>query len=262
MGDALFDLDLANPIDLSQPIVFDEPGDGGPGDGEPHGASEQPFGAPAPRRAPLRTPGFLGDVVHGGSCNCFTLSLTPHTSGTHTEGVGHLTRERLDAWRLVPAELLPCLLLDVVPGASGAISGAALEARWPRDSTDFVPRGALLRNGRARARIDLENPPFFTPDAMRWLVARGIEHLVVELPSLDPRDDGGRLAAHRVFFGLAPDSTALHAAQRPRATVTELASIPESIAPGRYLLQLQVPAIAGDAVPSRPLLYTFTDAAG
>jgi hypothetical protein len=29
------------------------------------------------------------------------------------------------------------------------------------------------------------------------------------------------------------------------------------VADGPYLLEIQVPAIGGDAVPSRPLLYTF-----
>jgi hypothetical protein len=37
--------------------------------------------------------------------------------------------------------------------------------------------------------------------------------------------------------------------------VTELASVPEAAADGPFLLQLALPAIAGDAVPSRPLLW-------
>jgi hypothetical protein len=37
--------------------------------------------------------------------------------------------------------------------------------------------------------------------------------------------------------------------------VTELAFVPNELADGAYLLQLQVPELAGDAVPSRPLLY-------
>jgi hypothetical protein len=46
-------------------------------------------------------------------------------------------------------------------------------------------------------------------------------------------------------------------AGRPRSPVTELAYIPTAVADGPYLLEIQVPAIAGDAVPSRPLLYLF-----
>ena len=34
--------------------------------------------------------------------------------------------------------------------------------------------------------------------------------------------------------------------------------MPDRLADGAYLLQLQVPALGGDAVPSRPLLYALT----
>jgi hypothetical protein len=84
-------------------------------------------------------------------------------------------------------------------------------------------------------------------------VVRGIEHLVVNLPSIDRAHDEGRLTAHRVFFGLQPGATSK--ATRPQATVTEFAQIPAEVPDGAYLLEIQVPAIAGDAVPSRPLLY-------
>jgi hypothetical protein len=86
-------------------------------------------------------------------------------------------------------------------------------------------------------------------------------HLVVDLPSIDRAQDEGRLTAHRIFFGLPPAVTQLSAATRATATVTELAYIPESVADGPYLLELQVPALGGDAVPSRPLLYRLTEGA-
>src|SRR5437879_7785473 len=54
--------------------------------------------------------GFKGSVERGASCNCELITLIPHCNGTHTECVGHLTRERLDAWRVVPAGFLPALL--------------------------------------------------------------------------------------------------------------------------------------------------------
>ena len=61
--------------------------------------------------------------------------------------------------------------------------------------------------------------------------------------------------AHRVFFGLPRGARSLALAGRLRSTVTELAYIPTAVADGPYLLEIQVPAIGGDAVPSRPLLY-------
>jgi hypothetical protein len=41
--------------------------------------------------------------------------------------------------------------------------------------------------------------------------------------------------------------------------VTELAFIPDTLIDGAYLLELQVPALSGDAVPSRPLLYALRE---
>jgi hypothetical protein len=94
------------------------------------------------------------------------------------------------------------------------------------------------------------------------LVSRGVMHLVVDVPSIDRAHDEGRLTAHRLFFGLPPGAVRLAAATRAAATVTELAYIPDSIADGAWLLELQVPALTGDAVPSRPLLYALTEYTG
>ena len=125
-----------------------------------------------------------------------------------------------------------------------------------------LPRAAVLRtlpNGADKARRDYtgSTPPYLSREAAEFLVARGIEHLVVDLPSIDRSHDEGRLTAHRVFFGLPRGASSLALAERARATVTELAYIPNEVADGPYLLQIQVPAIGGDAVPSRPLLYMF-----
>ena len=78
---------------------------------------------------------------------------------------------------------------------------------------------------------------------------------MVDLPSIDRGRDAGKLAAHRVYFGLPPGSTRLAEARRPQTTLTELAFIDAALLDGPYLLALQLPALAGDAVPSRPVLY-------
>ena len=57
------------------------------------------------------------------------------------------------------------------------------------------------------------------------------------------------------FFGLPAGSVALAAVGRPQCTITELAFIDDAVADGSYLLSLQLPALGGDALPSRPLLY-------
>jgi hypothetical protein len=105
---------------------------------------------------------------------------------------------------------------------------------------------------------DPSPPPYLSLPAMQLLVERGIEHLVIEPPSVDRLDDDGELAAHRAFFGLPPRSHALAEARRAHCTITELARVPPTLRSGFGLLTLQVPALGGDAVPSRPLWHAVT----
>jgi hypothetical protein len=45
--------------------------------------------------------------------------------------------------------------------------------------------------------------------------------------------------------------------RRAQCTITELAYIDEAVLDGPYFLELQIPALGGDAVPSRPLLFSL-----
>jgi len=231
-------VDLSHPVSLARELDF-------------HRAQPQHFGAPAATSQPYRTPGFSGSVATGASCNCEVISVIPHCNGTHTESAGHLTREPLDAERVVPSGLLPALLLSVVPVAASDVSETSDLAA----QTAFAPQALIIRSARAPTL------PYLSRDAAQAIVQHGIEHLVVDLPSLDREHDEGRLTAHRVFFGLAPGDSSLQQVRRPAATVTELALIPESLTDGPCLLELQIPAWRGDAVPSRPLLYALLEPA-
>jgi arylformamidase len=247
-------VDLSRPVSLARELDF-------------HRAQPQHFGAPAATSQPYRAPGFSGSVADGASCNCEVISVIPHCNGTHTESAGHLTREPLDAHRVVPPGLLPALLISVVPVAATnvteasdpkpppgdfLITRAAIESAWPA-WTPFAPQALIIRSAQAPAL------PYLSCEAAQAIVQQGIEHLVVELPSLDREHDAGRLSAHRVFFGLPTGVSSLRQVGRPGATVTELAHIPESLADGPCLLELQIPAWRGDAVPSRPLLYALLE---
>jgi kynurenine formamidase len=254
-------VDLSRPTDLALELDFSGP-------------QPRHFGAPRASSRPYETPGFgfRGSVERGGSCNCELITLIPHCNGTHTECAGHLTRERLDAWRVTPAGLVPAVLLSVVPEAPGSettepapqpadrlITRRALERAWPAD-VPFLPRAVVIRtlpNAPDKRALDYtaQTPPYLSREAAALLVSRGILHLVVDVPSIDRAHDEGRLTAHRLFFGLPRGAVELDAVSRPGATVTELAFIPDAVADGAYLLELQVPALTGDAVPSRPLLY-------
>jgi arylformamidase len=266
VGAAEVGVDLARPVDLAIPLDFG-------------GAQPRHFGAGAARSHPFVSGTFSGEVERGASCNCRTITLTPHCNGTHTESVGHLTRDPFDAYRAIPPGLTPALLLSVEPeeasrttesatprpaASDTLITHRALRAARDRAQAQ-VPRAFLARalvirtlpNEPSKRTRDYTRtvPPYLTLDAANALVADGIEHLVLDVPSLDRTHDEGRLSGHRVFFGLPARSTRLADASRAHCTITELAYVPDEASDGAWFLAIHAPALGGDAVPSRPLLY-------
>jgi arylformamidase len=236
------------------------------------------FGAPPARAQALRAGNFIGEVSKGGSCNCFTLTITPHCNGTHTECVGHITHEPLSVRDLCTDPLSIAALLSVPTTRAGATTEASIPA--PKHQDLLITRAAIETAARSalgeapfcslvirtlpndvskHTRQYSDDPaPYLTSEAAEWIVARDIAHLVVDLPSLDRAEDEGYLTAHRIFWNLAPRSTLLTASTRRHATITELAYIPDHLPDGLYLLNLQVAPFAADAAPSRPVLLSLT----
>lgn len=253
--------------DLSIALAFDEP---------------QPtfFGAAPASARPLTAGSFVGDVRRGSSCNCATHTLTPHCNGTHTECIGHVTEERISVRDAASEHLSAALLVSITPVAADQtrevsdpppqagdqlITRASLQAAiGSRDLSHY--RALVVRtlpndpSKRHRNYDQAGTLPYFSADAMRWIVQHDVRTLVVDLPSIDRANDQGRLTTHRIFWGLAPGATSSVGATRPHATVTELAYIDASIPDGPYLLNLQVAPFVADAAPSRPVLLPLSRA--
>jgi arylformamidase len=235
---------LALPLDFSQP-------------------HPRHFGAPLATSEAFTVGDFEGDVTRGASCNCRRVVLIPHCNGTHTESVSHLTIEQRPLHEIIPAGPMAALLLTV---GTTLHDGAEDSAPAPQAGDHLITRAALLDAWRPfesqrppalllRTGTDWRDtaPPFLSQQCARELVARGVMHLVIDLPSVDRLADEGKLTAHRIFFGLPPGSTRLDEAARGGATITELATFPVSLQDGPCAAQIQIPAWSGDAVPSRPL---------
>jgi arylformamidase len=238
------------------------------------------FSAPTAVSKALQTADFTGRVDRGGSCNCSVLTFTPHANGTHTECVGHLTAQPLDVYKVIPQRLLIATLLTVEPELAGdskessvpapldtdlLITRAAIEKAWPAPAVARLSgRSAVIRSlPNARDKFvedDGASAPYLSREAASFLVTRGIEHLVLDVPSADRTSNSFEMTAHRIFFGLPDGNTSLGDAQRRDCTITELAFVADTVADGWYFLSLQIPAITGDAIPSRPVLYPLRTA--
>lgn len=250
----------AQPLDLSIPLDFS-------------GSQPSFFGAAGATASTLEAGSFIGDVRRGGSCNCSSYLLTPHCNGTHTECVGHITNDRINVRDVAIEHLSLALLITVTPESSEATQESSESHAQPKDrlitqkvlqsaAAAAMSYGALIVRTLPNSAHKLscnydagDTPAYFSAAAMRWIVAQGVRHLVVDLPSIDRASDEGRLTAHRLFWGLPAGSTNAATAQRANATITELAYIDNSVADGMYLLNLQVAPFNADAAPSRPILY-------
>lgn len=254
-------------VDLSIPLRFDGP---------------QPnlYGVPAASRSVLVTEGFTGSVAEGGSCNVDALRLIPHCNGTHTECVGHITRERITLTECWQPRLLRALVVSIRAGYDLTVSAAMVAAAaGPWLGGDSIPEALIVRAfpkgadpfttyGASEPVPGTSLPPqpipYLLPEATAWMRARGILHLLTDLPSLDPLDSA-ELLAHRAFWGMEPGSVDLPppfptpgqpGQPDPRTqTVTEFIHVPGNLPDGPGILELHVAPFDLDAAPSRPVFH-------
>jgi len=249
------------PVSLAIPMHF-------------NGPQPNHFGAPHAHAEPMSAGTFTGDVRQGGSVNCDQMQVIPHCQGTHTECVGHLCEERIAIADILPGSFFLARLISVEPVRAHAssdhlgqghraddliISEALLTkaiAQFPGDADALVIRTQPNRPDKINYQYVGESPAaYLSQAAAEYLVRIGIQHVVVDIPSLDRAHDHGLLAAHRAFWGMPAGSKRASDATRPTATITELAWITDDLDDGWYLLDIQLPAWISDAAPSRPLLY-------
>lgn len=206
-----------------------------------------------PRREAVQLGDWVGDVNQGGSVNFFDVHFNPHAHGTHTESLGHVVHETVHA---VGLGISPWLSARVVRIAAPLLLTLEALKASPAALFDYEALVLATQEGDLSQRDWRQtNPPAIQPEALGWLAEKGVRHVLVDLPSVDPEEDGGALAAHRAFWGLPAESKSALEARYPKASITELIQVPAGCADGRYMLNLSLAPMQGDAVPSRPILF-------
>lgn len=257
--------DLKNPIDISIPLRFNGP--------QPNAFGVEPAVSEAVEAGSL-----VGDTRRGGSCNFERITLIPHCNGTHTECVGHITHKRISVRDCLKDVFVRAVLLSVVPSPA-KLAGETYPVEFGEDDwliTRTSLQNALQQLGVAHD-IPLESlivrtvpnddaklnrrydgspmPPYFSTEAMEFIVARGAKHLLVDLPSIDRLHDEGKLSNHRIFWNVEPGVFEVSPESRRGATITELIYVASDTLDGEYLLNLQIAPFTSDAGPSRPILF-------
>ena len=236
-----YKVDFFQPIDISIPLKNSE-----------HCASAWHV---APMKLePVVMGEWVGDVNKGGSVNFRTITFNPHGNGTHTECVGHISKEfytinaHLKRFMFV-AEVITVLPVQLANG-DFVITRRQLEEQL---SDSNKPEALVIRTlGNSPAKLVVNysntNPPYILKEAIEFLNELGVMHLLIDMPSIDKEVDGGKLEAHHAFWNY-PANTQLH------KTITEFIYVPNEINDGTYLLNLQIAPFENDASPSKPLLY-------
>jgi kynurenine formamidase len=98
------------------------------------------------------------------------------------------------------------------------------------------------------------NPPYLEEAAAIFIREKGIQHLLIDLPSVDKEHDEGKLLAHKAFWNVK-DVNQVNKDARFNCTITEMIYVNEAIQDGSYLLNLQFASFENDASPSKPVLY-------
>jgi len=206
---------------------------------------------------PVRANGYVGSVAEGGAVNFRNVFFNPHGNGTHTECLGHITKEVHSVNDALKNYFFSAKLISVQPivrelenGSRDAIiTGAQLAEEIGEQKLEAIVI-RTLPNLETKKSLDYSNtnPPFLSLDCLPILNAAGVKHLLIDLPSVDKEEDGGVLAFHHAYWEV-PENPQFD------KTITELIFIENSVADGNYILELQMASFANDASPSRPVLY-------
>jgi len=200
---------------------------------------------------PVRLGDWVGSVKAGGSVNFNNIFFNPHAHGTHTECVGHISKEDFSINNNLKQFFCLATLLTVTPQKrdEDLVIDANLFEEIKKAKTEAIVIRTLPNTlSKLSTNYSNSNPPYITSEAMQLLVDFGIKHLLIDLPSVDKEQDGGALAAHHIFWQYPADT-------RLDATITEFVFVDNEIPDGVYLLNLQVAPFENDASPSRPLLF-------
>jgi len=267
-----YKIDCHNPIDISIPLDFD-------------GAQPNAFDVEKATSKPCEAESLIGDTRRGGSCNFERITFIPHCNGTHTECVGHITNERISVHDCLKDAFIFSALITVetenAPETNEtyavdlnendclitrkAIENALQNLENPKSKIQNPKSAGLIirtlpNDESKKSRRYMENlPPFFSTEAIKFIVEKNVKHLLVDMPSIDKTLDEGKLSNHRIFWNVEPESFELSERSLTNNTITEMIFVPEFVEDGVYLLNLQIAAFQSDASPSRPILFKIFD---
>ena len=235
-----FEVDLSKPLDISIPLKAGKD-------------TVNCFNAPFMDVKPVISGDFIGSTKAGGPVNFLNVKLNPHGNGTHTECVGHIAKEAYTINESLTKFHYIAKLVSISPSVIDNEDLAITKAQVAQILTEGEVNAIVIRTlpnhpTKLHSHYSGNNPTYIHSEAMDYMVECGIEHLLVDLPSVDREEDGGELLAHHSFWQY-PEKT------RTTATISELIFVNDAIEDGLYFLNIQIASFDIDVSPSKPVLY-------
>ncbi len=238
---SLFTVDLYKPIDISIPLSASS-------------KNPEAWYLDEPTIKAVQLDDWVGSVKKGASVNFNSIWFNPHAHGTHTECVGHISEEFHSVNKALQRFFFLAEVITVAPERNG--SDEVISEKQITDALKSrTPEAVVIRTlpntaSKKSRKYSNTNWPYLEEGAARFLREQGVEHLLIDLPSVDKEKDDGKLLAHKAFWNY-PKNTRL------QATITEFIYVPTKVKDGSYLLNLQIAPFENDATPSKPVLYKF-----
>lgn len=209
-----------------------------------------------PKIEPVKNGDWVASVKSGAAINFNDIYFNPHAHGTHTECVGHITEEFHSINKNLKQFFFTAELISVAPENylnDTVISKQQLEVLLKDKTPDaLVIRTLPNTKSKKNRQYSETNWTYLTEEAMVFLRERGIQHLLIDLPSVDREHDGGKLLSHKAFWNFDGE-------RRLHSTITEFIYVRNKIKDGSYMLNLQIAPFENDATPSKPILYKILD---
>lgn len=207
----------------------------------------------APKIEPVINGDFIGSVEKGASVNFNNIQFNPHAHGTHTESIGHITKEFHSVNDCLTEFFFEAKLISISPeiqeNTDRIITKNQIEKALNNSEFEALIIRTLPNEVTKNTRqYSNSNPPYLSEQAANYIREIGVKHLLIDLPSVDKENDGGKLLAHKAFWNF-------NGKQRLDATITEFVYVDTKVKDGTYLLNLQIASFENDASPSKPVLY-------
>lgn len=257
------EIDLSKPIDISIPLT---------------NTDENPIAwyIEKPVIEPVVFGDWIGKVSEGKSSTNFNnIFFNPHGHGTHTECLGHITNDFYSINQSLKQFFFFAKLITVEPEKQGedlvitrehistslnvtnaptSLNGANTSTSLSKTVDALIIRTLPNQKDKKSRKYSNTNPPYLSEEAAIFIRENEIQHLLIDLPSVDKEHDEGKLLAHKAFWNVK-DTHNLNSDARLNTTITEMIYVPDAIEDGEYILNLQIASFENDASPSKPLLF-------